>query len=86
MIIPTEVLKSVAFACYRNKRGDFCYAGTVFFVLNFYNGKDGDGYYVTVTARHVIAEIYNNSGDGKVIIRYNLKNGERFDLSTDYAQ
>jgi hypothetical protein len=74
MNIPDEVRKSVAFACYRDHKGEIRYGGTVFFVIDIVS--DSGGYATTVTAKHVVVEIERDSIDRMVLLRVNRLDGD----------
>lgn len=82
--IPPEVRKTVAFACFRDRRtnGAIGLGGTAFFVaLGSRNISLFFGY--AVTAKHVIAKIQQYSTDGKVLLRVNVKEGPSQFLESD---
>ena len=74
MPIPDEVRKCVAFLAYKDAQGMIRLAGTIFFVAISLPGETLGGFGYAVTAKHVIDGIRQNSADGKVYIRLNLKN------------
>jgi hypothetical protein len=79
MPIPDEVRKCVAFLAYRDAQGMIQLAGTVFFVVINFPGETLGGSGYAITAKHVIEGIRQDSSDGKVYVRLNLRNvGARY--------
>jgi hypothetical protein len=74
MIVPPEILKSVALVAYRDVEGNYYFAGSVFFWGFVLEGGTCDHVFA-VTARHVIEEI-RKKGCVEVWLRLNLKNGQ----------
>ena len=79
MAIPDEVRKCVAYLGCKTADGLIHLAGTVFFLAIAIPPGTAGGYGYAVTAKHVIDAIKENSTDGKVYVRLNLRNvGARF--------
>lgn len=81
MVIPEQLRKNVGFIYYNHKDGKQKYAGTCFWLL-LCQSETGTGYTYTITAKHIIVKIKENSIDNKAWIRVNTKNGETESLET----
>src|SRR5262249_4571146 len=76
-----DILKSVAFACYRDRDEKLRYAGTVFFVHGEKDNELDLAYAFTITAKHVILLIKERSKDQKALLNVNLLDGD-----SDYVE
>jgi hypothetical protein len=87
MVIPDYLRRAVAFVCYRHKLGEMRFAGTCFFLGFVPEGRAADGsdgwFPYTITAKHVIIKVKNESNDGKAILRVNLTNGGVQNIDTN---
>jgi hypothetical protein len=80
--VPDELMKCVVFLGYK-KHGIFSAHGTGFYLYKL-GAKDWSFLYL-VTAKHVIDGI-RTKGDGRVVIRYNTKEGKASYCYTDISQ
>jgi hypothetical protein len=73
MRVPDELKRCVAFACYKDKQGNFKFAGTVFFVSV---PMDSENRWVcTVTAKHILINLKTEKDVDKIYLRMNRRDG-----------
>lgn len=76
MQIPDELLKTVAYVAYKDRKAEYCWAGSVFFVGSpdpLVNGRCNRVF--AVTALHVIEGICHLRPNETIYLRVNLKTG-----------
>lgn len=76
MLVPEDVKKCVTFVCYKDKSGKEKLAGTALLLLVHSEIDKSYGWGYIVTAKHVIAGIKMETGDNKVYLRLNVRNGK----------